>query len=141
MKTAKEIEAEILNLDYMPYDPIRQTQIEMLNEMLEYANKLESLSPSPSVESKPVSDAVEFAEWLTKNYVLFYNPDTTEEKSWFESGISENDIIFYNIKELYQLFLNPNGSKEGEKGCDSPAHKSMTRPSRDARCSKCGELW
>ncbi len=28
----------------MPYDPIRQTQIEMLNEMLKYANKLESLS-------------------------------------------------------------------------------------------------
>ncbi len=44
MKTAKEIECEIVNLDNMPYDPIRQTQIEMLNEMLKYANKLESLS-------------------------------------------------------------------------------------------------
>lgn len=51
-------------------------------------------------------EVVEFVEWLTKNYTLFYNPNKRAEKLWFNSEKDENNIIFHNATELFAIYKN-----------------------------------
>lgn len=52
-------------------------------------------------ESSPVGDAVEFAEWISKNYY-----ETDDDGLWYKWLLrSKKEDPSYTTDELYQLFL------------------------------------
>ena len=74
-----------------------------MRDIVEVVNKMQA-AHAPAV---PVSDAVEFAEWIVKNN--YYHVSDKYESYWCAFG---GECIVKDTTELYTLFLNTKTKKQ-----------------------------
>ncbi len=64
---------------------------------------------------KQTNEAVEFAEWLQKEYYVKYlGADSSKHNTWYK--YTSDDRIYFSSKELYQLFIIEKNGHKAKRG-------------------------